>query len=166
MPVYLSSLIPRMSMFILAISCLTTSNLPCFMDQTFQFPMQNYSLQQRTLLPSPVPFTTRCCFCFGSSPSFFVELFLHWFPVAYWAPTDLGTSTFSVLSFCLSYCSWDSQEKNTEVVCHFLLQCSTFCQTSPTWHFRLGWPHKAWLSFIELNKAVVCVIILASCLWL
>ena len=26
---------------------------------------------------------------------------LHWSPVAYWAPTDLGSSSFSVLSFCL-----------------------------------------------------------------
>ena len=37
----------------------------------------------------------------GSVPSFFLELFLHWSPVAYWASTDLGSSCFSVLSFCL-----------------------------------------------------------------
>ena len=30
-----------------------------------------------------------------------VELFLHWSPVAYRAPTDLGSWSFSVLSFCL-----------------------------------------------------------------
>ena len=30
---------------------------------------------------------------------------------------------------------------------------------------RLGWPHMAWLSFIALDKAVVCVIRLASFLW-
>ena len=41
------------------------------------------------------------CFCFGCIPSFFLELFLHWFPVAYWAPTDRGSSSFSILSFCL-----------------------------------------------------------------
>ena len=41
-----------MSMFTLAISCLTTSNLPWFMDLTFQVPMQ-YSLQNQTLFPSP-----------------------------------------------------------------------------------------------------------------
>ena len=35
------------------------------------------------------------------NPSFFLELFLHWPPVAYWAPTVLETSTLSVLSFCL-----------------------------------------------------------------
>ena len=31
--------------------------------------------------------------------SFFLELFLHSSPVAYWAPTNLGSSSFSVLSF-------------------------------------------------------------------
>ena len=40
-------------------------------------------------------------FLLGSIPSFFLELFFHWFPVAYWAPTDPGSSSFSILSFCL-----------------------------------------------------------------
>ena len=31
----------------------------------------------------------------------------------------------------ISCCSWGSQGKNTEVVCHFLLQWTTFCQISP-----------------------------------
>ena len=39
-------------MFTLAISCLTTSNLPWFMDLTFQVPMQYCSLQHLTLLLS------------------------------------------------------------------------------------------------------------------
>ena len=30
--------------------------------------------------------------------------------------------------FAFSYCSWGSQGKNTEVVCHSLLQWTTFCQ--------------------------------------
>ena len=100
-PVHFSSVIPRMSTFTLVISCLTTSNLPWFMDLTFQVPMQYCSLQQWTLLLSPVTSTIGCCFCFGSTSSFFLELFLHWFPVAYWASTDLGSSSLSVLSFCL-----------------------------------------------------------------
>ena len=41
------------------------------------------------------------CFCFGSVSSFFLELFLHFSPVAYWATIDLGSSSFSVISFCL-----------------------------------------------------------------
>ena len=90
-----------MLMFTLAISCLTTSTLPWFMDLTFQVPMQYCSLQHRTLLLSPVTSTAGYCFCFGSIPSFFLELFLHWSPVAYWAPTDLGSCPFHILSFCL-----------------------------------------------------------------
>jgi len=63
--------------------------------------MQYCSLQHRTLLPSPVTSIAGYCFCFGSIPSFFLELFLHWSPVVYWAPTDPGSSSFSILSFCL-----------------------------------------------------------------
>ena len=100
-PIHLSSLILRISMFTLAISCLTTSNLPWFLDLTLQVPMQYCSLQHWTLLLSPVPSTTGCCFCFVSIPSFFPELFLYWSPVANWAPTNLWSSSFSFLSFCL-----------------------------------------------------------------
>ena len=72
-----------------------------------------------------------------------------------------------IFVFCaFSYGSWGSQGKNTEVVCHSLLQWTTFCQTSPPWPAHLGWPHTAWLSFIELDKAVFRVIRLTSFLWL
>ena len=164
-----------MSTFTLAISCLTTSNLPWLLDLTFQVPIQYCSLQHQTLLPSLVTSTSVCCFCFGSVSLFFLEFFLHWSPVAYWAPTDLGSSSFSILwgvplsisyHFAFSYCSWGSQGKNTEVGCHSLLQWTTFCQTSPPWPSCLGWPHTAWLSFFELDKSVVCVIRLAIFLWL
>ena len=60
--------------------------------------MQYCSLQHWTFLLSPVTSTAGYCFCFGSIPSFFLELFLHQSPVAYWAPTDLGSSSFSILS--------------------------------------------------------------------
>ena len=49
-PVHFSSLIPKMSMFTLAISYLTTSNLPWFIDLPFHVPMQYCSLQHWTLL--------------------------------------------------------------------------------------------------------------------
>ena len=42
--------------------------------------------------------------------------------------------------FAFSYCSWGSQGQNTEVICHSLLQWTTFCQTSPPWPVHLGWP--------------------------
>ena len=119
------------------ISCLTTSNLPWFMDLTFQVPMQYCSLQHRTLLLSPVRSTAGYCFYFGSIPSFFLELFLHWSPVAYWAPTNSGSSPFSILSFCFFILFMGSQGKNTDVVCHSLLQWTTLSDLStmtlPSW---------------------------------
>ena len=143
-----------MSMFALAISYLTTLNLPWFMDLTFQDPMQYCSLQHQTLLLSPVTSTTGCCFHFGSIPSFFLELFLHWSPVAYWRSTNINLPTnlptggvyLSVsIDFSFSYCSWGSQGKNSKVVFHSLLQWTIFCQNSPPWPTRLGWPYLAWL---------------------
>ena len=136
--VHFSSGIPKMSMFTLAISCLTTSNLPWFMDLTLQVPMQYSSLQHRTLLPSPVTSTTGCCFCFGSISSFFLELFLHWSLVAHWAPTNLGSSSFSVLSFCL-FILFMGFLRQEYWRCS-LLQWTTFCQKSPPWPILLDGP--------------------------
>ena len=155
-----------MSMVTLAISCLTTSNLPWFMDQTFQVPMQYCSLQHQTLLLSPVTSTPGCCFCFCSISSFFLELFLHWSPVAYWAPTDLGSSSFSILPFCLFilFIGFSRQEYWSGLpfpspVDHILSEFSTMI--CPSWVALHGMAH----SFIELHKAVSHVIILASFLW-
>ena len=155
-----------MSTFTLAISCLTTSNLPWFMDLTFQVPVQYCSLQHRTLFLLPVTSTTGYCVCFGSILSFFLELFLHWSPVAYWTPTNLGSSPFSILSFCLFilFMGFSRQENCSGLpfpspVDHILSELSTMT--------LLSWvAHMAWLSFIELDKAVVHVIRLASFLWL
>ena len=156
-----------MSTFTLVIHCLTTSNLPWFMDLIFQVPMQYHSLQHQTLLPSPVTSTTRCCFCFGSIPSFFLELFLHWSPVTYWAPTNLGSSSFSVLSFCLFilFMGFSRQEYWSGLpfpspVDHILSELSTM--THPSWVTLHGMAY----SIIELDKAVVHVISLFSFLWL
>ena len=134
-----------MLMFTLAISCLTTSNLPWFIDLTFQIPTQYCSSQHQILLTSPVTSTTGGCFHFGSVSSFFLELFLHSYPVAYWAPTNLGSSSSLSCLFAFSYCSWGSQGKNTEVVCHSLFQWTTSCQNSLPWPVCLGWPYTAWL---------------------
>ena len=125
-------------------------------------------------LPSAVTSTTGCCFCFGSIPSFFLESVLHWSPVAYWAPTDLGSSSFSVLSFAFSLLlmGFSRQEYWSGLpfpspVEHVLSEL--FTMTCPSWVALHGMAH----SFIELDKAVVCVIRLASflqlwfsvCLW-
>jgi len=156
-----------MSMFTLAISYLTTSNLPWFMDLTFQVPMQCCSLQHQTLLPSSVTCTTGCCFCFGSASSFFLELFSHWSPGAYWAPTDLESSSFSVLSFCLFilFIGFSRQEYWSGLpfpspVDHILSELSIMTRLS--WVALHGMAH----SFIELDKAVVRVIRLVGFLWL
>ena len=129
-----------MSTFTLAISCLTASNLPWFMDLTFQVPMQYCSLQHWTLLLSPVTSTAGCCFCFGSILSFFLELFLHWSPVAYWHLLTWGVPLLVSYHFAFSYYSWGSQSKNTEVVCHSLLQWTPFCQASPLLGASMGDP--------------------------
>ena len=112
-----------MLMFTLAISCLTTFNLPWLMDLTFQVPMKYCSLQHQILLSPPVVVQLRpqdcsmpgllklmslsqCCHPTISSsvhnwvlfllwPSLILlELFLCSSPVAYWRPTDLGGLIF------------------------------------------------------------------------
>ena len=156
-----------MSTFTLGISFLTTSSLPWFINLIFLVAMQYCSLQHQNFFPSPVTSTTGCCFCFGSIPSFFLELFLHWSPVAYWAPTSLRSSSLSVLSFCLFilFVGFSRQEYWSDLpfpspVDHILSELSTM--TSPCWMALHSLAH----SFIELDKAVVHVIRLVSFLWL
>ena len=130
-------------MFTLAISCLTTSNLPWFMDLIIQFPMQYCSLQHQTLLSPWDSSTTGHCFHFGSTSSFLLELFLCSSPVAYWHLLTWVVRLSVSYLFAFSFCSWDSQGKNPEPTCHSLLQRTTFCRTlhhdpsvlgGPTWH--------------------------------
>ena len=54
-------------MFTLTISCLTTSNLPWFMDLTFQVLIQYCSLQHQTLLQLSVTSTGGYGFCLAPS---------------------------------------------------------------------------------------------------
>ena len=168
--VHFSSLIPNKLMFTLAISCLTTSNLPWFTDLTFQVAMHYCSLQHRTLLSAPHTSTPGCHFCFRSASSFLLELFLHSPPVAHWTPTDLGggVSSFSVISFCLFilFKGFSRQECWSGLpfpspVDHILSELCTMTYLS--WVAQHGLTH----SFNELPKeAVVHVIILVSFLWL
>ena len=91
-------------MFMLAISCSL-----CHFH--FQFTLihgsnipDSYAIWPFTvsdLLSPPDIFTTGCCFCSGSISSFFLELFLYSSPVAYWAPKNLESSSFSVMYFLL-----------------------------------------------------------------
>ena len=158
-------MISRMLMFTLAISCLTTSNLSWFMDLTFQVPMQYCSLHHRTLLLSPVP-----------SNWVLLLLWLH--------PFILSGVISPLISSNISGTYWPEE---------FIFQCPIFLpfhtvhgvvkarilkwfaipfssgpySARPLHHdVHLGWPHTSWLNVIELDKAVVHVIRLASCLWL
>ena len=88
---------------------------------------------------------------------FFLELFLHWSPVAYWAPIDLGSFSFSILSFCLFILFMGFSRHEYWIglpfpspVDHILSDLYTM--TYPSWVAP-----QAWLSFIELDKAVVLV---------
>ena len=135
-------------MFTLTISCVTTSNLSWFMDLTFQLPMQYCSLQNQTLLSPPDTSTTEHRFHFGPVTSFFLEVLviaLQSSAVAYWTPSNLGGLSSGVISFCLFILFMVSCCNNTEVVCHFLLQGTAFCQNSPQWPVHLGQPCMACL---------------------
>ena len=143
-----------MSTFTLAISCLTTSNLPWFMDLTSRF-LCNIAFYSIGLIPSPVTSTTGCCFCFDSVFAFFFGCYLgHLFGVLvpeglvglhrtiqhqllqhYWLGHRLGLLWYWVV--CLrneqrSFCRfWDCIQ-----VLHFRLFCW------PWWllHFFWGIP--------------------------
>ena len=137
------------------------------MDLTFQVPMQYCSIYHQTLLLSPITFTNGCCFCFVSISSFFLEWFLHWFPVAYWAPTDFRSSSFSVLSFCLFILSMGFSRQEYWSGLPFpspldYILSEFLTMTSPSWVALNRMVH----SFIELVKAVIHGIRMVSFLWL
>ena len=109
----------------------------------------------------------RVLFLHGSISSFFLELVLHWSPSAYWAPTNLGSSSFNVLSFCLFilFMGFSRQEYWSGLpfpspVYHILSEVSTMTHLS--WVALHSMAH----SFIDLDKAVVYVMRLVSFLWL
>ena len=98
-------------------------------------------------------------FCFRSISSLYLELFLHSSPVAYWASTVLGISSFSVISFCLFilFMGFLRQEYWSDLalsspVYQILPELSAVTHSS--WVALQGMAH----SFTELDKAVVHVI--------
>ena len=152
-------------MFTLTISLLIMSNLSWFMDLTFQVLMQYCSLQHWILLSSPDMSTTECHFWFGPAASIFWGLLvvvLCFSSIAYWTPSHLGNSSFSVISFCLfikfmgfsQQVHWDDLAFPPPVN-HVLSELSTMTHSS--WVALHGMIH----SFIELfkpfhHKAVIC----------
>ena len=57
--------------------------------------------------------------------------------------------------FAFSYCPWGSQGKNTEVICHSLLQWTAFCQNSPPWSVHLGRSNQSILKEINPESSLV-----------
>ena len=142
-----------MLIFNLAISCLTTSNLPWFIDLTLQVPMQYCSLQHQTT------FTTRHIHNWTSFllwPSHVIlagAIALCSSPVAYWTVSNLGGSSSGVTSFCLFVLSmgFSKQEYWSDLpfpspVDHVWSELST--TTRPSWVALHGMAH----SFTELGK--------------
>ena len=138
---HFSLLIPNMSVFTLAISCLTTCNLPWFMDLTFQVPMQ-YLLFIASDFASITSHIHNWLL--------FLLLF-HLFILSGVISPHFSSSILGVYRpgefiflFVFSCCSWGSEGKNTEVVCHSLLQWTKFCRI---FHHdpSIGWPYMAWL---------------------
>ena len=105
-----------MAMFTLAMSCLTTSNLPWFMDLTFQVPMQYCSLQHQTWLSPPDTSTTGHHFHFGSASSFFLELKEHSLNILSWAISLLFPN--SILD---TYLTWEAHLSLSYLFCFFIL---------------------------------------------
>ena len=108
--------------FTLAISCLTTSNWPWFMNLTFQVPMQYGSLQHRTLLSPPDTSTTEWLFCFNPAFSFFLELFLHYSP-SIWDTYQAG----GLICLFIVFMGFSRQEYCSGL--DSFLPWTTFCQT-------------------------------------
>ena len=160
-----------MLMFMLAISCSL-----CHFH--FQFTLihgsnipDSYAIWPFTvsdLLSPPDIFTTGCCFCSGSISSFFLELFLYSSPVAYWAPKNLESSSFSVMYFLLFILFmgfWTRRECWSGLtfpspVDEVLSELLTV--TCLSWLALHSMPH----SLTELDKAVIHVLSLISFLWL
>ena len=120
-----------MSMFSLAIFCLTTTNLPWLLDLTFQVPMQYCSLWHWTLHTSPVTSTAECCFCFWPVSFFFLELFPHHLLYHFGHLSTWRVHLSVSYIFGFSCCSWSSKGKNIDLVCHSLHQWSMFYQNVP-----------------------------------
>ena len=102
-------------------------------------------LQHRTWLPPPDTSTPGHCFLFSSDSSFLLELLLYSSQVAYWAPTNLGSSSFNHTSVCLFLLFMGFSIQECWSGLHSFLQGTTFCQNSPPWPIHLGWPYTVWL---------------------
>ena len=148
-------------MFTFAISCLTTSYLPWFMDLTFQVPMQYCSVQHQTLLLSPVISTLGIVFALAPSLHSLSRVIS---PLI--SSSILGTywpgEFFFQYPIILPFHTFHGVLK-ARILKWFAIPFSNGPHFVRTLHydlFILGGP-----SFIELDKAMAHVTRLVSFLW-
>ena len=144
-PVHFSSLIPKMLMFTLALYYLTTSNLPWFMDLTFQVPMQYlfFTASDFTSITSHIHnwslFSLWLCLFILSGvifPLFSSSIlgtyrpgeFIFQCPIFLPFRTVRGVLKARILK-------WFA----------FAFSRTMFCHNSLPWLIHLGWPYIAWL---------------------
>ena len=152
-----------MSMFTLAISNLTTSNLPWFMDLTFQVLMQYCSLQHQTFATRHIHNWTLFPLWLSSFHSGAISCSS---PVAYWTPTYMGVHLS--VSYLLPVCTVRGVLK-AWMLRWFAIPFSSdpcFIRLSTMTHLSRVALHGMAHSFIELGKVVLHVISLISFLWL
>ena len=151
-----------MSMFTLAILCLTTSNMPWFMDLTLQVPMQYCSLQHWTLLLSPVPSTTGYCFCFNFILSGVISPLISSSILGTYGPEEFILQCPSFLSFHIVH-----GVLKARILKWFAILFSSGPHSVRPLHHDPSILHgPTGHGLVSLRQAVVCVIRLASCLWL
>ena len=164
--VHFNSLISKMSMLTLSTSCLTSSNALIHRPNIpGSYTVLFFTALNFTSITSHIHPWVLFLFCPVSS--FLLELFLHWSSVAaYWAPTDLGSSYFSVISFCLfTLLMGFSRQKywsglSSSSLVDILSELSNM--THPSWVALQGMAH----IFTELDKAAIHEISLVSFMWL
>jgi len=121
-PFNFRTLFLKMLMFTLAISFLTMSNLPWFMDLIFQLP------KHWTLLSPPDTFTTEHHCLFGIATSIFLELLITALCYPHNIFLTYGAHLQVSYLFAFSYFTWDSPCKNNRLDCIFYSSGSHFPQ--------------------------------------
>ena len=132
-----SSLFPKRLMFNLAISCLTP-NLLWFMALTFQIHMQYCSLQHWTYFHHQSHPPLGIVFTLAPSLYSFWSYFSTLPQEHLGAPTDFGSSSFSVIPFCLFILFMGFLRQEYWSGLPFPSPVAAFCQNSLPWPVCLG----------------------------
>jgi len=130
-----------MSNITLAISCLTTSNLPRFMDLTIPGSYRILFFTESDLASITSHIHNSVLFLLWLRPFILSEVISPLIPSSILGTYWPGEFIFQCpIFFAFSYCSWGSKGKNTEVVCHSTLQWPTFyhCKTTRPYRYDLN----------------------------